>query len=98
MLFAYTCAGSRSIVVKESCHRQDGLTKIKIPRGSAACEGRSIVCFVCVVHLFPGGEEGALFLYNVLMVGSITYVHRLPNMALKPLAANVPPRRMKGYF
>ncbi len=38
------------------------------------------------------------FLYNVLMVGSITYVHRLPNMALKPLAANVPPRRMKGYF
>ena len=54
--------------------------------------------FVCVVHLFPGGEEGALFLYNVLMVGSITYVHRLPNMALKPLAANVPPRRMKGYF
>ena len=41
---------------------------------------------------------GALFLYDVLMVGSITYVHRLPNMALKPLAANVPPRRMKGYF
>ena len=41
---------------------------------------------------------GALFLYNVLMVGSITYVHMLPNMALKPLAANVPPRRMKGYF
>ena len=24
------------------------------------------------------------------MVGSITYVHMLPNMALKPLAANVP--------
>lgn len=37
-------------------------------------------------------------LYDVLMVGSITYVHMLPNMALKPLAANVPPRRMKGYF
>ena len=52
MLFAYTCAGSRSIVVKESCHRQDGLTKIKIPRGSAACEGRSIVCFVCVLVHF----------------------------------------------
>ena len=32
------------------------------------------------------------------MVGSITYVHRLPNMALKPLAANVPPRRMKDYY
>ena len=42
--------------------------------------------------------KGALFLYDVLMVGSITYVHMLPNMALKPLAANVPPRRMKGYF
>ena len=56
-------------------------------------------CLFCLcVHLFPGGEEGALFLYDVLMVGSITYVHRLPNMAVKPLAANVPPRRMKGYF
>ena len=28
------------------------------------------------MHLFPGGGEGALFLYDVLMVGSITYVHR----------------------
>ena len=55
------------------------------------------VLFVWCIF-FPVGEEGALFLYNVLMVGSITYVHRLPNMALKPLAANVPPRRMKGYF
>ena len=56
-------------------------------------------CLFCLcVHLFPGGGEGALFLYDVLMVGSITYVHMLPNMALKPLAANVPPRRMKGYF
>ena len=57
MLFAYIGAGSRGIAVKESCHRQDGLTKIKIPRGSAACEGRSIVCFVCVlVHLFSDKE------------------------------------------
>ena len=56
-------------------------------------------CLFCLCGApFPGGGEGALFLYNVLMVGSITYVHRLPNMALKPLAANVPPRRMKGYF
>ena len=29
----------------------------------AACEGSSIVCFVCVVHLFPGGEGGAPFLF-----------------------------------
>lgn len=29
----------------------------------AACEGSSIVCFVCVVHLFSGGEEGAPFLF-----------------------------------
>ena len=44
-------------MVKESCHRQDGLIKIKIPRGSAACEGRSIVCFVCVlVHLYSVEE------------------------------------------
>ena len=57
MLFAYIGAGSGGITVKESCHRQDGLTKIKIPRGSAACEGRSIVCFVCVlVHLFSDKE------------------------------------------
>ena len=25
----------------------------------------TIVCFVCVVHLFPGGGEGALFLYDI---------------------------------
>lgn len=57
MLFAYIGAGSGGITVKESCHRQDGLTKIKIPRGSAACEGRSIVCFVCVlVHLYSVEE------------------------------------------
>ncbi len=53
---------------------------------------------LCGAPFSPVGEEGALFLYDVLMVGSITYVHMLPNMALKPLAANVPPRRMKGYF
>ena len=57
MLFAYIGAGSGGITVKESCHHQDGLTKIKIPCGSAACEGRSIVCFVCVlVHLYSVEE------------------------------------------
>lgn len=54
------------------------------------------VLFVWCIF-FPVGKK-VHSLYNVLMVGSITYVHRLPNMALKPLAANVPPRRMKGYF
>lgn len=44
-------------MVRESSPRQDGLTKIKIPCGSAACEGRSIVCFVCVlVHLVSDEE------------------------------------------
>ena len=41
----------------ECCPCQDGQIKIKIPRGSAACEGRSIVCFVCVlVHLYSVEE------------------------------------------
>ena len=39
-------------------------SEIWIPFGSAACEGRSIVCFVCVlVRLFLLVEKGALFLW-----------------------------------
>ena len=55
-------------MAEKDCHRQDGMTKDKGLNWPAACEGRSIVCFVCVlVHLCSDEEQGALFFYGYVI-------------------------------